>query len=190
MPLKGILKRVPHYCGMVLVIGLPLVGLAMPENHQPVVVFPPLGGMNHLLEPTASILIFASGMLAANLRKKRSPSAKYRRGFLFAAIGVVLYTIFVLSFVVRIDLPDHTYQYRSVGFRRTELGRSHPDLKNAPDAQAVKVVGTEEEAIETVWEPWSIHIVRFSLFCSYVLMLGSLNFAFGAEKLETKGLIK
>jgi hypothetical protein len=195
MPLRGTLKQAFHYCGtgaryggMVLVTGFPLVGLAMPENHQTAAVFPPLGGMNHLLEPVASLLILASGILAANLRKRRSPSAKFRRGFFVAAVGVALYVIFVLFFVVRIDFPDHTYQYRSVGFRRTELGRYDPDLKNAPAAHAVKVVGTEEEAIETVWEPWSIDVARFLLFASYVLMLGSLNFAFGAVKFDATKL--
>jgi hypothetical protein len=105
-------------------------------------------------------------------------SAKFRVGFSFAVAGFAFYVILVQAFVVRLDFTaDHTYQYRSVGFRRTELGRSDPDLKNAPAAEAVKIAGTEEEAIETVWEPWSIYIVRFFLFASYVLMLGSLNFA-------------
>jgi len=144
--------------------------------------------MNHLLEPVASLLIAASGVLAAHLSKRRSPSTKFRRGFFIAAAGVVLYAILAMTLVVRIDFPDHTYQYRSVGFWRTELGRQHPDLKGAPAARAVKVVGTEEEAIETVWEPWSIYVARFLLFASYVLMLGSLNFGFGAVRLETTDL--
>ncbi len=193
MPLKGALKLAgrycgmgARYCGMGLVTGFPLVGLAMPKNGQTAAVFPPLGGMNHLLEPVASLLILASGILAANLRKRRSSSAKFRSGFFVAAVGVVLYVIFVLSFVVRIDFPDHTYQYRSVGFRRTELGRIDPDLKDAPAALAIQIAGTDEAAIEGVWEPWSIDVARFLLFASYVLMLGSLNFAFGAVKLDRK----
>jgi hypothetical protein len=189
MPLNRGLKQATRYVGLGVVTGFPLAGWALPRNWQTGAAFPPLGGMNHLLEPVASLLIAASFVLAANLKKRRSPSAKFRRGFCLAMAGVVLYTIFVQFFVVRIDFAaDHTYQYRSVGFWRTELGSNDPDLKNAPAALAVKIVGTEEEAIETVWEPWSIFVARFLLFASYVLMLGSLNFGFGAVKLDTTDL--
>jgi hypothetical protein len=185
MPLKVGLKKVGRYCGMCAVSAIPLIGLAMPDKGPTAVVFPPLGGMNHLLEPVASLLIAASFFLASHLSKRRSPSTKFRHGFFLFVAGLVLYVILVQFFVVRIDFPDHTYQYRSVGFWRTELGRQHPELKNAPDALAVKVVGTEEEAIETVWEPWSIKVARILLFASYVLMLGSLNFGFGAVRINT-----
>jgi hypothetical protein len=185
MPLISGLKQFGRYSGMVVVTGFPLVGSAIPRNWQTILVFPPLGGMNHLLEPFASLLIAASGIYAVNLRKRRSPSTKFRRGFFVAIAGFVLYTILVLSLVVRIGFPDGTYQYRSIGFQRTQLGRSDRDLKNAPAAQAIKVVGTEEEAIETVWEPWSIHVAQFLLFTSYVLTLGSFNFGIGALKLST-----
>jgi hypothetical protein len=188
MPLNSFLKQAGRYLGMGAVTGFPLVGLAMPENGQTAVVFPPLGGMNHLLEPAASLLIAACGILANNLSKRRSPSTKFRRGFFVFVAGLVFYVILVMTLVVRIDFPDNTYQYRSIGFWRTELGRTDHDLKNAPAALAVKIVGTEEEAIETVWEPWSIFVARFLLFASYVLMLGSLNFGLGAVKFKATDL--
>jgi hypothetical protein len=136
------------------------------------------------LKSFASLAILACGAFASNQRKRRSPGARFRHGFFFALGGLAAYAALVLSFVVRIDFPDHTYQFRSVGFWRTQLGRQHPDLKNAPAGLAIKIAGTEEEAIETVWEPWSIYVVRLLLFASYTLTLGSLNFAFGAVKIE------
>jgi hypothetical protein len=189
MPLSSGLKKAGCYAGVGVVTGFPLAGWALPKDLQIAAAFPPLGGMNHLLEPIASLLIASGFVLATNLKKRRSPSAKFRRGLLLAVVGSVFYLIFVQAFTVRVDFKeDHTYQYRSVGFWRTELGRTDPELKNVPAALAVNIVGTEEEAIERVWAPWSIYLARLLLFASYVLTLGSLNFGFGAVRLDTTDL--
>jgi hypothetical protein len=185
MSLKGLFQQVGRYAVMAVATCLPLAGFGIPKDSPIVFVFPPLGGLNNLLEPGASLLIVASGVLALHQSKRRSPSAKFRRGFLIGLICFAVCITLVMTLVVRIDYPDHTYQYRLVGIWRTELGRENPELKNAPAALAIKIVGTEEEAIETVWEPWSIFLARILLFTSFVATLGSLNFAFGALKLGT-----
>jgi hypothetical protein len=178
------LFQTARYCGIGVVAGTPFADPILPNDWHVVPVFPPLGGTDLLLKSFASLVILACSVLATR-NKRRSGRVKYRRGFSVALAGLAFYVALVVSFVVRIDNPyNHTYEFRSIGFLKTELGKTDPDLKNAPPSIAIQVVGTDEGHIETVWEPWSIFVVRFLLFVSYLVTLGSLNYAFGAVKID------
>ncbi|MGO9323901.1 MAG: hypothetical protein ACLP07_05020 [Terracidiphilus sp.] len=185
MPLMGGLAQIARYCGIGIVAATPFADPILPNNLHVLPAFPPLGGTDLLLKSFASLTIFACGILASHQSKRRGASVKYRHGFLTAVAGLAVYATLTIFFVARLDNPDsHTYEFRSVGFWRTELGRTDPKLKNAPAVLAVEIAGTEEWAIEMVWEPWSIYLVRFFLFVSYLVTLGSFNYGFGAVKIQ------
>jgi hypothetical protein len=189
MSLTNGLIQIVQYCGIGIVAGTPFADPILPNRWHFMPVFPPLGGTELLLKSFASLIILACGLLASHWRKRQSANVKYRHGFLVAASGLAVYLALTLFFVVRLDNPyDHTYEFRSIGFLRTELGRTDPDLKNAPPLLAIHAVGTDEGHIETVWEPWSIYVVRFFLFASFVVTLGSFNYAFGAVKIDINDL--
>jgi hypothetical protein len=174
-----------RYCGIGVVAGTPFVDPILPNDWHVVPVFPPLGGADLLLKSFASLIILACGVLVTRSSKRRSARVKYRRGLSVAMVGLAVYVALVMFFVFRIDNAyNHTYEFRSIGFLRTELGKNDPDLKNAPPKLAIHVVGTDEGYIETVWEPWSIYVVRFFLFVSFVVTLGSFNYAFGAVETD------
>src|ERR1700722_10714987 len=116
------LTQIVQYCGIGIVAGTPFADPILPNKLHIMPVFPPLGGTELLLKSFASLIILACGILASRRRKRQSANVKYGRGFLVAVSGLVAYLALTLFFVVRLDNPyDHTYEFRSIGFWRTEL---------------------------------------------------------------------
>ena len=103
MPLADFSKRAAGYGGMIAASLFPMSNFVLPSNLKSVVVFPPLGGINSLLEPVATLLIGASAIFALHQRRQRSPSSRFRRGYYFALAGATIYAVLMLAFVVRID---------------------------------------------------------------------------------------
>jgi hypothetical protein len=162
----------------VLRISISILPLAGDKIQNVPIIWPPLGSVETYAAgiATATIALFAA--LPALLKTKSVATIGTVVGLFAAALSLVLYANFLLTYVKSVETPHNGTQYRTIGSQRTV--RAQQLLPNDSDGQLLEQVGLTDGDIERAWTPDSVKRARLELFASYVAALASINFALGA----------
>lgn|GEM_PF-4670641 len=156
---------------------LPLIGylpvLTNEKFQTPQILWPPIGSVVVYAPGIAAVLIWAIGELPKLSTKKGAARYWFIGGIATALIALGCYALLLIAYVPGVPTPFNGMQYRTVGSVRTPVAdRCTP---NKTDQDLLRCGGLEDGDIETLWTPSSVYRIRFELFVSYILVLGSIN---------------
>ena len=156
---------------------LPLTGylpiLTNEKVQTPQILWPPIGSVVIYAAGIAAVLIWAIGELPKLSVKKAADRYWFAGGIAAALLSLGWYALLLIAYVKGVETPFNGLQYRTVGSVRTPVAdRCTP---NKTDQDLLRCGGLEDGDIEELWTPSSVYRVRFELFMSYILVLGSIN---------------
>jgi hypothetical protein len=145
---------------------------------DPSFTWPPLGSLETYAVPAAMVAIGLCTLLPNLLESKQQAKSWLKRGIVATFLMFIAYSVLVSRYVITDETPANGVQVRSVGFRVEPRIRAMYPTKN--DAELLRIGGIEEWQIETVWTPWSVHVLRLTLLITFALTLGLANVTIGA----------
>lgn len=156
---------------------VPLAGEKL--QHIPLLL-PPLGSIETYAADVAAPVVAAFGLLPMFFGTKAVAKRNAWAGAFLALGCLILYGVFLASFVQGVDTPKDGRQFRTIGGERTEEANTR--FPNAPPEEILRKAGLTDAAIERMWTPESVDRARIELFVSYLFALGSANYTFGSMR--------
>jgi hypothetical protein len=142
-------------------------------------IWPPLGS----LEPFASFMA-ACFVGACFAYASKTKSKRLLFPLIVALIFLIGYAALVLRFVKGVETNQYGTVYRSIGYEKIEkVAKENPDLD---DEELLEAGNLSDADIEKVWTPFSIWVVRLSLFVVYLIGLSALNVFWGMYESDSK----
>jgi hypothetical protein len=162
-----------------LVSFLPLIGyyVALKVDLFPA-LWPPLGSFDKYGAPTTTFAIAVIGWAGPELFKTKEAEEKARNRSI--KLGVVLFLLYaglLITFVKGVETQTAGTQFRSIGFYRTAASIKVFDHK--PAGVILEKAGLEDKDIDWAWAPASVAATRFTIACTYFLVLAVFNLAIG-----------
>ena len=154
---------------------LPLVGY---KTQSVPLVWPPIGSIAVFGASAAVAITGAFGKLPSIFETKKNAKKGMLYALTVALLALIAYSFLLSKFVKKVETPNSGVQYRTIGSQRTAEARQKFPGKS--DEEVLKVAGLNDGDIERMWTPSSVQHARFGLFISYLVLLGSFNFAVGS----------
>jgi hypothetical protein len=157
---------------------IPFAGLTAKKAY---ILWPPLGSLNVYAAVMASVLLATLCPLLPSLISTRAAAKRWiLASAIVAAVCFSGYGFLVGRYIVPANPPGKGTQYQSVGYERTQAAQiRYPGISNEALLEKVPL---NDAGIEQAWTAQSVYWVRLSLFFSYVLALGSVNFAAASRR--------
>ncbi len=141
-------------------------------------MWPPIGSLAIYGASSAAALTGAFGKLPSIFETKATAKKAALCAFAIALFALIAYGFLLSKFVKGVETPNNGVQYRTIGSQRTiEALQIFPGQS---DEEILEKAGLNEGDIERMWTPSSVEHAQFGLFISYLVLLGSFNFAVGS----------